>query len=94
MGGWTYADFDLASPYVGLNGAGTIPGDGTWGRYQFEIGFSSYHPGGCHFLIVDGSVQYISQDIDHNLLVALTTRDGAKYHSTGAVDQVLVSGPP
>lgn len=44
--------------------------------------------------MVDGSTQFLSQNIDYNLLVALTTRDGAKYHSTGQPDQVLVSGPP
>ncbi len=90
--GWEYVDFDVASISFGINGPGTIPGDGVF-SYATD-GFSSYHPGGCHFLMVDGSVHYISQNINYDLLVALTTRDGAKYHNTGQVDQVLVSGPP
>jgi prepilin-type processing-associated H-X9-DG protein len=27
-------------------------------------GFSSYHPGGCHFALADGSVQFVSENID------------------------------
>ncbi len=91
---WTWIGFNIMSTHFGINGAGTIPGDGTWGYGSYEVGFSSYHAGGCHFLMVDGSAHYVSQNIDQNLLTALTTRNGAKYHSTGQVDQVLVSGPP
>ncbi len=91
---WAWISFNGVSTHFGINGAGTIPGDGTWGYRDYEVGFSSYHPGGCHFLMVDGSVHYVSQNIDQILLTALTTRDGAKYHSTDSPDQVLVSGPP
>ncbi len=91
--GWTWAGASLFSPYFGINGLGTIPGEGVF-QPTGNDGFSSYHPGGCHFLMVDGSVHYISQNIAFNLLIALTTRDGAKYHSTGTPDQVLVTGPP
>ena len=41
-----------------------------------ELGFSSFHPGGCNFLMVDGSVHWIEEDIDQRLLSAMTTRDG------------------
>ncbi len=92
--GWFWPEFALATTYFGINGPGTIPGDGIYLRFTSNDGFSSFHPGGCHFLMVDGSTHYISQNINRDLLVALTTRDGAKYHSTGTVDQVLVSGIP
>ncbi len=92
--GWMWMEFDIVSTYFGINGPGTIPGNGVWGRPAQEMGFSSYHPGGCHFLMVDGSVHYVSQNINQILLTALTTRDSAKYHSTDSPDQVLVSGPP
>jgi len=38
--------------------------------------FASYHPGGCHFLLADGSVRFVTQDISRNLLRALSTRNG------------------
>ena len=34
-------------------------------NYNFSWGFKSYHPGGCHFLLVDGSVRFISENLDH-----------------------------
>ncbi len=39
-----------------------------------EGGFSSFHPGGCHFVFADGSVHFISESIDVFTLAALTTR--------------------
>ena len=39
-----------------------------------EGGFSSFHPGGCHFVFADGSVHFISDSIDIQTLAALTTR--------------------
>jgi prepilin-type N-terminal cleavage/methylation domain-containing protein len=38
-------------------------------------GFSSFHFGGCHFAMVDGSVQFVSQNIDLNLYRQLARRD-------------------
>ncbi len=91
--GWYWVEWNHLCVARGINGLGTIPGEGTFDYYSHDS-FSSYHAGGCHFLMVDGSAHYISQNINHNLLVALTTRNGATYHSTGTPDQVLVSGPP
>ena len=39
-------------------------------------GYASWHPGGCHFTLADGSAHFLSQNIDQNLLRALTTRSG------------------
>ena len=72
--GWIYANGTLFSTGWGINGAGTIPGEGVFIQ-NGEAPFSSYHPGGCHFARVDSSTQYVSQDIDVLVLVALTTRD-------------------
>ena len=38
-------------------------------------GFSSRHPGGAHFILVDGSVRFITLSIDHRTLQNLFTRD-------------------
>jgi prepilin-type N-terminal cleavage/methylation domain-containing protein/prepilin-type processing-associated H-X9-DG protein len=76
------------------NPAVTVPGGGNFPSSPANSGFSSYHPGGCHFALADGSVSFLSQNVDQNLLTALTTRDGANVHNTGLADQRLVSGPP
>ena len=33
-------------------------------------GFGSYHPGGAYFLIADGSVRFISEQVDHHNTIA------------------------
>ena len=38
-------------------------------------GFSSYHPNGCGFTMVDGSVHFVSQNIDINIYRQLGRRD-------------------
>lgn len=38
--------------------------------------FRSEHPGGAHFLMMDGSVHFFAQNIDNNLYCSLSTRAG------------------
>jgi prepilin-type N-terminal cleavage/methylation domain-containing protein/prepilin-type processing-associated H-X9-DG protein len=47
-------------------------------RWDESIGFRSFHPGGANFLFVDGTVKYISQDIDMVTYRALASRAGAE----------------
>jgi prepilin-type N-terminal cleavage/methylation domain-containing protein/prepilin-type processing-associated H-X9-DG protein len=90
---WTWPEAcSLFSTHWGINGSRTLPGEGVFSRTGND-GFSSFHPGGCHFLMVDGSVTFILQTIEPHLLAALTTRDASLNHLNGQ-DQVLVSGPP
>jgi prepilin-type N-terminal cleavage/methylation domain-containing protein/prepilin-type processing-associated H-X9-DG protein len=65
----------------GINGPFTVLG----GQFQelpggiFGTRFtgpSSYHPGGGHFTMADGSVQFISEIISPTIMAALTTRAG------------------
>jgi len=79
--GWVWVHFNIRSTANGINGPGSIPGDGVFTRTGFD-GFSSYHPGGCHFLRADGSVRFESENIDAALLAALTTRRGGDVTST------------
>lgn len=71
----------------GINGPGSIPGgrddaldpfDGDGGNrhdeYHRENGFSSYHPGGAHFAMADGSVQFYSESTNQLVLFARATR--------------------
>jgi prepilin-type N-terminal cleavage/methylation domain-containing protein/prepilin-type processing-associated H-X9-DG protein len=43
-----------------------------------EISFGSKHPGGCHFLMTDGSVQFVKDDITIVVLKALASRKSAE----------------
>lgn len=58
----------------GINGPNTLPGDGKWSYHN--NGPSSFHPGGCHFLLGDGSVHFESEEISASAIGALTTRAG------------------
>jgi len=60
----------------GINGPNTTPGRGTWSLSSQQA--SSYHPGGCHFLLTDGSVHFLSENISSTVLANLTTRDGGE----------------
>ena len=67
----------------GINGTCSIPGDGTycWVGGPPASGFSSYHSGGCHFLRVDGSVEFVSENTAQAVLEALCTRrEGEVIH--------------
>jgi prepilin-type N-terminal cleavage/methylation domain-containing protein/prepilin-type processing-associated H-X9-DG protein len=89
--GRPWLDYNVFSTEDGINAISTLPGGATDFSWV-DSGFSSYHPGGCHFLLADGSVSFISQNVNQNLLAALTTR--ASKNSVGAPDQVIVAGPP
>ena len=74
----------------------TVPGGG---NFSFGTsGFSSFHSGGCHFAMGDGSVSFISQDVAQNVLMAMTTRNGpssrniSKYGASPV--EIPVTGPP
>ncbi|QDT65257.1 DUF1559 domain-containing protein [Calycomorphotria hydatis] len=65
----------------GINGPNTVPGGVTnWVRNDRErlMGFSSYHVGGCHCLLADGSVQFVSENVDDATLQAQATRAGGE----------------
>lgn len=73
--GWHFwASWNLVDTRDGINGLHTVVGGTYTSRYL--TGCASYHPGGCHFGMGDGSVKYISQNIAQSILAALTTRDG------------------
>ncbi len=43
-----------------------------------DTSFGSNHSGGCHFLLGDGSVHFISENTNLKILQALATRDGGE----------------
>lgn len=50
-------------------------------KYEDVIGFRSLHPGGAHFAMVDGSVNFFDEGIDYNLYNNLSTKDGGEVGS-------------
>lgn len=75
--GLPWLDFDIFSTANGINGSGHVAG-GSVGYSWPNAGFASCHPGGCHFLLADGSVHFLSENISAVLLASLTTRAGAE----------------
>ncbi len=60
----------------GINGPGTVLTN-SWVDWK-RTGFSSFHPGGCHFLFGDGSAHFLPEDIDFEVLQSLATRAGGE----------------
>jgi hypothetical protein len=83
----------------GINGPFTEPGGrprgllmGASGQNRHselndQFGFSSFHPGGCHFAMADASVQFLSEDIDQDVLDELASRndEGIPYKPASVV---------
>jgi len=76
MNGTSYTVYDVYDTSAGVNGPYTIPGGGAYA--WTPQGFSSFHTGGCHFLLSDGSVRFLSENLDSGVLAALTTRAGGE----------------
>ncbi|UUO04758.1 DUF1559 domain-containing protein [Blastopirellula sp. J2-11] len=72
----TYAVYNTLDTSTGINGPFTVPGGGTF-EWRPQ-GFSSFHPGGAHFALADGSVRFFPETIDQTLLSGLTTRNGGE----------------
>jgi hypothetical protein len=67
----------------GINGPDTVIGgaypEDAAPKYGWRgTGFASYHSGGCHFLLGDGSTRFLSETISQTTLEYLTTRAGGE----------------
>lgn len=76
---WT----DLASPTfagnsVSINYTPYFPGGVFPNSIDQQYGPSSFHTGGAHHLLCDGSVHFLSENLDVDLYDALTTRAGGE----------------
>lgn len=106
--GRNWVSWNCMDTSKGINGAGTLPGgrddaidpfdgDGSGNRhveYVNESGFSSFHPGGCHFNHVDGSVAFYEEDVDQMLLGVLTTRSGGENRGEAPYRKPVDTGAP
>lgn len=71
-GGWEGADYTLGRVSVPINIHETHP-DGSDAHWGTE-GFNSKHVGGCHFVMGDGRVSFLSQNIDYDLHINASDR--------------------
>jgi prepilin-type N-terminal cleavage/methylation domain-containing protein/prepilin-type processing-associated H-X9-DG protein len=79
--GWFWMTHNTNDTFDGINGPDTVPGGGSFVFYGG--GFSSYHPGGCHFTFADGSVDFVTESIHQGTLTAMTTRSGGDITAGG-----------
>ena len=73
---WNYSN--LVDTSDGINGFNTRLGTPPTAGWRLEGALSSIHTGGCHMLLADGSVHFLSENIDAGVLKALTTRSGGE----------------
>jgi prepilin-type N-terminal cleavage/methylation domain-containing protein/prepilin-type processing-associated H-X9-DG protein len=82
----------------GINGPHTVAMNGYSTAFLawFWVGPGSYHKGGCNFTLADGSVHFLSDNIDYQVLRALTTRDGPSPQSNPKHNwkEIVISGVP
>jgi len=69
---WQYFSAPVIMPLYGINPLGSEKTEGN--QPYWPIWFSaSFHPGGVNSLLVDGSVQFLSNSLDKSVLWAATT---------------------
>ncbi|WP_406700768.1 DUF1559 domain-containing protein [Singulisphaera sp. Ch08] len=61
--------------------SGSIPGGNSLNRQAGADGFGSLHPGGCPFLLCDGSVRFIKESVAPRVFQALASRAGGEVVS-------------
>ena len=97
--GSIWAGDNFLSTVEGINSSScTAPGgnypDGKAGGI-YGTGFASFHPGGCHFLLTDGSVNFFVEEISREILATLTTRNGpSSSNQIKYPALVVLSEPP
>ena len=101
-----WASWNCQDTFDGINSFGSLPGGRTKlydGRsaggnrhleYYDVSGFSSFHVGGANFCRVDGSVNYIDDNVDAALLCVLTTRDGGDTDNSACYVEPADTGAP
>jgi prepilin-type N-terminal cleavage/methylation domain-containing protein len=67
-----FANGDWCSCHGPINYFPNPPAPGTW---QNVMTFRSRHPGGAQFVVADGAVRFVAQNINHATYTGLCTRD-------------------
>lgn len=82
---WNCAGTNIATDFSEFVGSTGVPFNArkiaTTSGYVKELSFASYHPGGSHFTMADGSVRFISYTINFPAYQALGSRNGGEVLS-------------
>lgn len=73
--GTSYPGASWASTYGKYNSSRAYSDNGEWGTFRSD------HPGGCNFVMVDGSLRFIPTNVDAAVLNALATRAGGEANT-------------
>jgi prepilin-type N-terminal cleavage/methylation domain-containing protein len=79
-GGWTDV-LNAENWFSGSNadGTGSVGPCAVNCTNAAETGVYSFHPGGVHVLLVDGSTHFLDENVDIGIFVALVTMQGGTY---------------
>ncbi|NLX98157.1 MAG: DUF1559 domain-containing protein [Rhodopirellula sp.] len=75
--GWLICGGTECEHYISAD-RGLSPGDNVPSYLSVLQHFWSWHPGGTHFAIADGSVRFLSYEIDYNAYLGMSTRNGGE----------------
>lgn len=73
-GWWTWGPTTTIAPTQALR-------PGSYETPASIVHWWSYHPDGAHFLLVDGSIRFLSYGIDADIFTGLGSRDGVEIVS-------------
>ncbi len=86
IGGFNFSIFNTIQPPNGSHvmGCRADCSPGCWPEQNGPAMATSYHPGGCNFLMADGSVRYIKDSVSQTTYMGLGTRNGGEVISADA----------
>jgi prepilin-type N-terminal cleavage/methylation domain-containing protein/prepilin-type processing-associated H-X9-DG protein len=86
VGGFNFSLFNTIQPPNGphVMGCRADCSPGCWPEQNGPSMATSYHPGGCNFLMTDGSVKFIKDSISQMTYMNLGTRNGGEVVSADA----------
>jgi prepilin-type N-terminal cleavage/methylation domain-containing protein/prepilin-type processing-associated H-X9-DG protein len=86
VGGFNFSLFNTIQPPNGphVMGCRADCSPGCWPEQNGPAMATSYHPGGCNFLMADGSVRFIKNSVNQQTYMALGSRNGGEVISADA----------
>jgi len=76
----TIIKINYHTDYLGVDGC-TVAPDRYYRNYNVAVGFKSWHPVGVNFAFVDGTVHFLSENIDHQTYQYLGRRNDGQVVS-------------